>query len=135
MKNVTVLIGAGSIGLAIARRVSSGSHVLVADLKKENADAVSKTLEEAGFESSVEVVNVSKREDVERLAKTAQGIGKIKHLIHAAGVSPSQAPISDILHVDLYGTAYFGGHRKRNRSRRLRSRNRFSVRASLRCIV
>lgn len=105
MKNVTVLIGAGSIGLAIARRVSSGSHVLVADLKKENADAVSKTLEEAGFETSVEVVNVSKREDVERLAKRAQDIGEIKHLIHAAGVSPSQAPISAILHIDLYGTA------------------------------
>ena len=105
MKNVTVLIGAGSIGLAIARRVSSGSHVLVADLKKENADAVSKTLEEAGFDSSVEVVNVSKREDIERLAKRAQSIGEIKHLIHAAGVSPSQAPISAILHVDLYGTA------------------------------
>lgn len=105
MKNVTVLIGAGSIGLAIARRVSSGHHVVVADLKKENGVMVAKVLEEAGFETTVEVVNVSSREDVERLAKTASAIGNIKHLIQAAGVSPSQAPISAILKVDLYGTA------------------------------
>jgi predicted dinucleotide-binding enzyme len=30
MKSVTVVIGAGSIGQAIARRVSAGKHVLVA---------------------------------------------------------------------------------------------------------
>ena len=35
MKSVTVLIGSGSIGVAIARRVSAGKHILLADLKKE----------------------------------------------------------------------------------------------------
>jgi len=39
MTDVTVVIGAGSIGVAIARRVSSGKHVLLADLRLENADA------------------------------------------------------------------------------------------------
>ena len=38
MKGVTVLMGSGSIGAAIARRVSAGKHILLADLKKENAD-------------------------------------------------------------------------------------------------
>jgi predicted dinucleotide-binding enzyme len=37
MSNVIVVIGAGSIGQAIARRVSVGKHVLLADLRKENA--------------------------------------------------------------------------------------------------
>ena len=32
-------------------------------------------------------------------------MGKIKYFVNAAGVSPSQAPIEDILKVDLYGTA------------------------------
>jgi NAD(P)-dependent dehydrogenase (short-subunit alcohol dehydrogenase family) len=32
MSGVTVVIGAGSIGLAIARRVSAGKQVLLADL-------------------------------------------------------------------------------------------------------
>ena len=39
MTNVVVLVGAGSIGQAIARRVSAGKHVLLADLHQENADA------------------------------------------------------------------------------------------------
>jgi predicted dinucleotide-binding enzyme len=46
MKNVIVLVGAGSIGQAIARRVSAGKHVLLADLRQENAEAAAKTLSE-----------------------------------------------------------------------------------------
>ena len=38
MKNATVVIGAGSIGQAVARRVSAGKHVLLADLRDDNAD-------------------------------------------------------------------------------------------------
>jgi len=40
--NVIVVIGAGSIGQAIARRVSAGKHVLLADLRQENSDAAAK---------------------------------------------------------------------------------------------
>ena len=34
MTDVIVVIGAGSIGQAIARRVSAGKHVLLADLRQ-----------------------------------------------------------------------------------------------------
>lgn len=105
MTQVTVLIGAGSIGLAIARRVSAGRHVLVADLHQKNADAVAKTLMEAGFENSTMVVDVSSRESVHALAEKAKSIGNVLRVVHAAGVSPSQAPPAAILHVDLLGTA------------------------------
>jgi hypothetical protein len=40
MTEVTVLIGAGSIGLAIARRVSAGRHVLAADLLEEFGNVI-----------------------------------------------------------------------------------------------
>jgi NAD(P)-dependent dehydrogenase (short-subunit alcohol dehydrogenase family) len=33
MNSVIVVIGAGSIGQAIARRISAGKHVLLADLR------------------------------------------------------------------------------------------------------
>lgn len=105
MTKVTVLIGSGSIGVAIARRVSSGNHVLLADLKKENAETAALVFTNAGFEVSIGTVDVSSRSAVEELASKAQGLGEVKHLIHAAGVSPSQAPIEAILKVDLYGTA------------------------------
>lgn len=103
--NVIVVIGAGSIGQAIARRVGAGKHILLADLHKENADAASKTLSEAGFEVSTANVDIASKESVLSLIKTATAIGGITGLIHAAGVSPSQASPSTILHVDLYGTA------------------------------
>ncbi len=103
--NVIVVIGAGSIGQAIARRVSAGKHVLLADLRQENSDAAAKVLSEAGFEVSTAIVDVSSRESVRSLIETAIAIGGITGLIHAAGVSPTQASPSTILKVDLYGTA------------------------------
>jgi len=105
MGNVVVLIGAGSIGQAIARRVSAGKKLLVADLRKENADAAAKVLSDAGFDVVTAAVDVSKRESVEALVKAATNQGDVSGLIHAAGVSPSQASPEVILHVDLYGTA------------------------------
>ena len=51
MKEVVVVIGAGGIGQAIARRVGAGKHVVLADLKLEAAQAAAKTLDDAGFET------------------------------------------------------------------------------------
>lgn len=39
MKDTVVLIGAGSIGQAIIRRVGAGKHVVLADLKLDAAQA------------------------------------------------------------------------------------------------
>ena len=104
-RNVTVVIGAGSIGQAIARRVSAGKHVLLADLRQDNLDAAAKVLFDAGFDVSTAIVDVSSRHSVEALVQTAMNLGEITGVIHAAGVSPSQAPVATILRVDLYGTA------------------------------
>ncbi|BAU55703.1 SDR family oxidoreductase [Mucilaginibacter gotjawali] len=105
MKNVNVVIGAGSIGQAIVRRVSAGKHVLLADIKQENADAAAKTLNDAGFTVTTAVVDVTSRASVHALVELAQTLGEVWGVIHAAGVSPSQASPGTILKVDLYGTA------------------------------
>jgi NAD(P)-dependent dehydrogenase (short-subunit alcohol dehydrogenase family) len=105
LTNVIVVIGAGSIGQAIARRVSAGKHIVLADLRQENADTAAKTLSDAGFSVSTTKVDVSSRASVQVLVKTAASFGDIFGVIHAAGVSPSQASPETILKVDLYGTA------------------------------
>ena len=105
MSRVLVVIGPGQIGQAIARRVGVGKHVLLADMRPENAQAAADVLSDAGYDVSVATVGVSSREAVEALAITASSKGEVTGLIHAAGVSPSQAPPSAILKVDLYGTA------------------------------
>jgi NAD(P)-dependent dehydrogenase (short-subunit alcohol dehydrogenase family) len=105
MSEVTVVIGAGSIGQAIARRVSAGKHVLLADLRQQTADAAAEVLSNAGFEVSTATVDVSSRESLHALIETATAFGNVTGVIHAAGVSPSQASPAVILAVDLYGTA------------------------------
>lgn len=105
MINTIVVIGTGSIGQAIARRISAGKHVLLADLRQENADSAAKVLSDAGFEVSIGIVDVSSRKSVHTLVETASAIGPITGVIHAAGVSPTQASPAAILKVDLYGTA------------------------------
>jgi NAD(P)-dependent dehydrogenase (short-subunit alcohol dehydrogenase family) len=105
MGNVIVVIGPGQIGQAIARRVGVGKHLLLADLRADNAAAAAAVLGDAGYETSVATVDVSSREAVHALVATATALGDVTGLIHAAGVSPSQASPATILRVDLYGTA------------------------------
>src|SRR4051795_7674277 len=105
MSEVIVVIGPGSIGQAIARRVSAGKHVVLADLRQQNADAAAEVLSNAGFGVSTATVDVSSRDSVHALVQAATSFGNVTGIIHAAGVSPSQASPETILAVDLYGTA------------------------------
>ena len=101
--DVTVIIGAGGIGQAIARRISSSRHVLVANHTQPSADAAAEVLSLAGFE--VTAMQAADRAACRAVAARAAALGPIKAMVQAAGVSPSQAPIEAILRVDLYGTA------------------------------
>src|SRR5271154_526530 len=91
MKNVIVVIGPGQIGQAIARRVGVGKHILLADMRFENAKAAADTMANVGYEVSIATVDISSREGVQALVGTATGLGEVTGFIHAAGVSPSQA--------------------------------------------
>ena len=104
-KHVIVVIGAGSIGQAIARRVGTGKHIVLADIRQENAEAAAKILHDAGFSVSTAMVDVSSPTSVQALLKVCISFGEVFGVIHAAGVSPSQASPETILKVDLYGTA------------------------------
>jgi len=105
MSEVIVVIGPGLIGQAIARRVSAGKHVVLADLHQENADTAADILSNAGFDVSTATVDISSRQSIQAVVKTATKLGNVMGLIQAAGVSPSQASPQTILTVDLYGTA------------------------------
>lgn len=105
IKDVFVLTGAGSIGIAIARRMGIGKHIILADSNIENARRESQILYNAGFENSIIEVDISSRESILKLIDFSKSYGKIKYFVNAAGVSPSQASIETILKVDLYGVA------------------------------
>lgn len=71
MTSVIVVIGAGSIGQAIVRRIGAGKHILLADVRHENADAAARVLTDAGFVVSIATVDVSSRPAVHSLAAHA----------------------------------------------------------------
>lgn len=104
-KDVIILTGAGQIGMAIVRRIGFGKKIVIGDKNIENANSISKIMNEAGFDSAAFEMDLSDRNSILSLIEKAQKFGEISGLINAAGVSPSQASIEIILKVDLYGTA------------------------------
>lgn len=104
-KEVMILTGAGQIGMAIARRMGYGKKIVIGDKNFENAKAIAEIMNHAGFDAEPVEMDLSSRDSILKLVEKALSYGEIKMLVNAAGVSPSQAPISAILKVDLYGTA------------------------------
>ena len=104
-KEVAVLFGTGSIGQAIIRRIGAGKHVVLADLSLEHADTTAKILENAGFECSIIKADLGSKKDIQSVVAEAQKWGEVKNVVNAAGVSPSQASVNEILRVDMYGTS------------------------------
>lgn len=98
-------IGAGQIGMAIARRMGYGMKIVIGDYNTENAEKISEIMNNAGFDTTTMKVDLSSRDDIKNFIAEGQKYGNIKMLVNSAGVSPSQASIEQILKVDLYGTA------------------------------
>ena len=102
---VMILIGAGQIGMAIARRVGYGMKIVMGDRNFDNAKAICTTMNNAGFDTVPFEMDLSNRASILAIIAEAQKYGQIAMLVNAAGVSPSQASVETILRVDLYGTA------------------------------
>ena len=96
MKDVMMLVGAGQIGMAIARRLGFGMKIVVGDYKIENTEAVAQIMTNAGFDVIPFVMDLSSRESIQNMIAEAQKHGEISMLINAAGLSPSQAPVEAI---------------------------------------
>lgn len=104
-KEVVVLVGSGSIGVSIARRVAVAKKLVLADLKIENAEHKAEELRSAGFDVHTVSCDLSNRDSIQHVIDTSLSFGPILRLINTAGVSPSQASVETIFKVDLYGTS------------------------------
>jgi NAD(P)-dependent dehydrogenase (short-subunit alcohol dehydrogenase family) len=104
-QDVLVITGAGGMGLAVARRLGSGTQVLLADIDPIGLEAAAGRLGEDGYRVATQVVDVSSHESVASLAKHAADLGPVAGLVHTAGLSPVQASVKAILAVDLLGVA------------------------------
>lgn len=105
MKNVMIVTGAGQIGLAIARRMGTGMKIVIGTRRFESGERIAELLNNAGFDAVATQMDLGDRDSILATIVAAQEFGPITMLVNAAGVSPSQASIEQILRVDLYGTS------------------------------
>jgi NAD(P)-dependent dehydrogenase (short-subunit alcohol dehydrogenase family) len=104
-QEVVVVIGAGGIGMAIARRQGFGKQIVLADFNEKLLAAAAKELESASYKVTTLKVDVSSRASVCALADAAAALGSVVNIVNTAGVSPNMAPPDRVLAVDLYGSA------------------------------
>jgi NAD(P)-dependent dehydrogenase (short-subunit alcohol dehydrogenase family) len=104
-QEVVVVISAGGIGMAIARRQGFGKHILLADFNEKLVESAAKELESAGYMVTTLKVDVSSRASVRALADAAAALGSVVNVVNTAGVSLNMAPPDRVLAVDLYGSA------------------------------
>jgi NAD(P)-dependent dehydrogenase (short-subunit alcohol dehydrogenase family) len=102
---VVVVVGAGGMGCAVARRIGVGSTVVFADVSEQSLGTAANALRADGYNVVSHAVDVSRKDSVVALAAAAAARGFVTAVVHTAGVSPVQATVDAILRVDLLGTA------------------------------
>ena len=105
-KNVVALLGAGSMGTAIVRRIAAGKKILLGDISVQNLERVSNELRYSGYDVETCIVNALEKESIEAFAQKAASLGEVTAFIDTAGASPNQAQPEHILRLDMVGTGY-----------------------------
>jgi 3-hydroxyacyl-CoA dehydrogenase len=70
-KQVVALLGAGSMGTAIVRRIAAGKKILLGDISEKALERVSDDFRRSGYDVETQVVNALEKESVEAFAKRA----------------------------------------------------------------
>ena len=105
-KDVIALLGAGSMGTAIVRRIAAGKKILLGDISEKNLEQVKHELQYSGYDVETCIVNALDKDSVGAFAEKAASLGSVKYFIDTAGASPSQASPEYILKLDMVGTGY-----------------------------
>ena len=105
-KPVIALLGAGSMGTAIVRRIAAGKKILLGDISEKNLELVSQEFRYGGYDAETMIVNAMDKASVEAFAERAASLGPVMAFIDTAGASPHQTNPAHILNLDMVGTGY-----------------------------
>jgi len=105
--DVLVVVGTGGMGQAVARRLGSGRHLLLADLDEAALEGFAEVLRREGHQVTTHPVDVTEPASMTALADRAGSLGQVSRVVHTAGLSPTQASVEALLRVDLVGVALF----------------------------
>jgi NAD(P)-dependent dehydrogenase (short-subunit alcohol dehydrogenase family) len=102
---LAVVISAGGMGMAAARRLSQRHRVLLADVDAARAETGAEALRREGGDAAAIACDVTDAASVEALGQAVDGLGGLRVLAHVAGLSPSMGDFRTILQVNLAGAA------------------------------
>ena len=105
-KEVIALLGAGSMGTAIARRFAAGRKLILGGRTQSKLEKSVEELLRSGYDAEYFIVDATVKEQVEAFAQKAAALGPVKYFIDTAGASPNQAKPEHILKLDMVGTGY-----------------------------
>ncbi|MDY6327357.1 MAG: SDR family oxidoreductase [Bacteroidales bacterium] len=105
-EQVVALLGAGSMGTAIVRRIGAGRKILLGDISEETLERVGEDFRRCGYDVETMQVNALQKGSVEAFAKKAAELGPVMYFIDTAGASPNQASPEHIVNLDMVGTGY-----------------------------
>ena len=90
--------------MACARRLGPGRQLVIADHDAQRLAACAAGLKRDGLDVVPHAVDVSVRSSTDDLARAVDALGRLRTLVHTAGLSPTMASPIRILEVDMLGT-------------------------------
>jgi NAD(P)-dependent dehydrogenase (short-subunit alcohol dehydrogenase family) len=103
--SLAVVIGAGGLGMAVARRLGLDYRVMLADRDAAHLEAQVAALRHDGYGATGVCCDVTKPEDIAVLAAQAAAAGPVLALTNVVGLSPSMGGFRSIIVVNLIGAA------------------------------
>ena len=107
--SLAVVIGAGTMGMAVARRLAQRHRVLLADIDGAKAEQRAAAMREEGCDARGVACDVTDVSAVQALAGKVAELGGLGVLAHVAGLSPSLGDYATIIRVNLTGVALVAG--------------------------
>lgn len=102
---LAVIVGAGGMGTAVARRLGQSHRLLIADRDEGHVTALAAALRAEGHDASPVACDVTSPRDIAGLARAAEEAGPVRALAMVVGLSPSMGDFEAIMAVNLVGAS------------------------------
>lgn len=101
-----VIVGAGGLGMAVARRLGLSHRLLVADRDVDHVERQCEALRAAGHDAVALACDVTRPADIARLAAAAAARPAVKTLANVVGLSPAAQDFNAVMAVNLVGASH-----------------------------
>jgi NAD(P)-dependent dehydrogenase (short-subunit alcohol dehydrogenase family) len=102
---LAVIVGAGGLGMAAARRLGLSNRLLVADRDGAHVERQCAALRSEGHDAVAVVCDMTRSEDIAQLARDAASRAPVRTLAYVVGLSPAAKSYDAIMAVNLIGAS------------------------------